>query len=249
MKKFALIGDSISHSLSPALFGAAYKSCDYEYNLIEAASFEDALKVFEKEGYTGANVTSPFKERVPLYCNAGDQIVAKIGASNVIIKKGGQLLCYNTDYFGVKTPLLTREPSSPVAIVVGAGGASKAAILALKDLEYNIFIINRTDEKAEALAEKFAIQWTPHKEINNILKSSGLIVYTIDHMLPGMADSDLRDQIIFEANYRSPLFNKRECKSYISGKEWLIHQAIPSFCLFTQSEPDRESMFKVADNC
>jgi shikimate 5-dehydrogenase len=143
----------------------------------------------------------------------------------------------------------SRVSDSPDAIIAGAGGAAKAAILALKDLNYNVFIINRTDEKAESLAQKFDVQWAPHTEVSQLLKRCGLIVYTIDHMLPGMESLSLRNQIIFEANYRSPLFNKRECKSYISGKEWLIHQAIPSFCLFTQSEPNRESMFNLADNC
>lgn len=249
MKKFALIGSNISHSLSPALFRAAYNNSLFTYDLIDSTSVEEAMEIFMREGYSGANVTSPFKESILKYCTTWDPFVTKIGATNLIILGRDTIHCHNTDYYGVKNSLEAAMVKDKRALVVGAGGAAKAAIIALLEMKIDVTLINRTDSKARELAQAFKIEWLPLEKIEKAAEELKLIVYTIDAPLAGIERVNLMQHTLLEANYKTPLFSDKMCKKYISGKEWLISQAIPSFKLFTEIEPNRKAMYEVAVNC
>lgn len=137
MAKFALIGNPIAHSKSPALFKAAYPGSHHTYSLLEAPTCREAMERFTQEGYSGCNVTSPFKDEVMQYVSLPDKISSTIGSANTIICKEGKLYSYNTDYYGVKETLAdffrntgySFKSSTPTAPAVGAGGAGKAAAL------------------------------------------------------------------------------------------------------------------------
>ena len=137
MAKFALIGNPIAHSKSPALFKAAYPGSHHTYSLLEAPTCREAMERFTQEGYSGCNVTSPFKDEVMQYVSLPDKISSTIGSANTIICKEGKLYSYNTDYYGVKETLAdflrdtgySFKGSTPTAPAVGAGGAGKAAAL------------------------------------------------------------------------------------------------------------------------
>ncbi|MDP3436495.1 MAG: hypothetical protein Q8S04_04575 [Bacteroidales bacterium] len=249
MKKFALIGTNISHSLSPALFRAAYNNSLFTYDLIDSTSVEEAMEIFVRDGYSGANITSPFKESVLKYCTTCDPFVTKIGATNLIVLDRGTIHCHNTDYYGVKNPLEAAMVKDSRALVVGAGGAAKAAIIALQEMKIDVTLINRTNSKARELAKAFKTEWIPVEKIEKAAEELKLIVYTIDAPLTGMELVNLMQHTVLEANYKTPLFSDKICKKYISGKEWLISQAIPSFKLFTEMEPNRKAMFEVTVNC
>lgn len=249
MKKFALIGRDISHSLSPALFRAAYKNNMFTYDLIDSPSVEEAMEIFMSEGYTGANVTSPFKESILKFCSNRDPFVTKIGATNLIVSDRGTINCHNTDYYGVKNALESAKVKDSRALVVGAGGAAKAAIIALQEMKIDVTLINRTDSKARELAETHKTEWLPVEKIEEAAKDIKLLIYTIDAPLAGLERVSLIRHTILEANYKTPIFSQTECNLYISGKEWLISQAIPSFKLFTQMEPNSKAMCEVAVNC
>ncbi len=249
MKKFALIGSNISHSLSPALFRAAYNNSMFTYNLIDSPTVEEAMEIFMREGYSGANVTSPFKESVLKYCTNRDPFVSKIGATNLILLDRGTIHCHNTDYYGVKTPLEAAMVKERRALVVGAGGAAKAAIIALQEMKIDVTLINRTDSKARELAKAFKTEWLPVENIEKATKEIKLIVYSIGAPIAGLERVNLMQHTVLEANYKTPLFNDKVCNIYISGKQWLISQAIPSFKLFTEIEPNSKAMYQVAVNC
>ena len=249
MKKFALIGSNISHSLSPALFRAAYHSSMFSYDLIDSPTIEEAMEIFIREGYSGANVTSPYKESVLKYCSSRDPFVSKIGAANLILFNRGSLHCHNTDYYGVKNSLEAAMVKESRALVVGAGGAAKAAIIALKEMAIDVTIINRTDTKAQELAKAFQTDWLPLEKFEKVIREFRLLIYTIDAPIAGLERANLMQHTVLEANYKTPLFSDSKCNKYISGKEWLISQAIPSFKLFTQMEPDSKAMFEVAVDC
>ncbi len=137
MAKFALIGNPIAHSKSPALFKAAYPGSHHTYTLLEAPTCREAMERFTQEGYTGCNVTSPFKDEVMQFVSLPDKISSTIGSANTIICKEGKLYSYNTDYYGVKETLAdflrdtghSFRSSTPTSPAVGAGGAGKAAAL------------------------------------------------------------------------------------------------------------------------
>lgn len=248
MKKFALIGSGISHSLSPALFRAAYKESPFTYSLIDCNSIDEALDHFFSGNFEGANVTSPFKEDIIKYCKFSDLSVSEIGAANLILNHNGALHCFNTDYMGVMDSVLSTGDKFESAILIGAGGAAKAAAYALKKLNIRFITANRTAESAQMIANQYNEEWIRLESIREILDSNKLIIYTIDHLIPYLDGYDFSRHTIFEANYKSPHFSEKICKKYISGREWLVCQAVPSFRLFTNSEPDLKAMNLVKDN-
>ena len=152
MHKFGLIGNPISHSKSPALFKAAYPAGEFTYDLIQAPTCNKAMELFHANGYTGINITSPFKEEIMKYVTLPDRVTALMGCANIAIKEGEEIKSYNSDYFGVKETLKEylsgKEIESIKAMVIGAGGAGKAAALACVDLVMETILANRSAEKA-----------------------------------------------------------------------------------------------------
>ena len=249
MQKFALIGENISKSLSPALFNAAYPVSDSVYELIDCKSAADAFNQFISGGYSGANVTSPYKQQFMDYCSVHDDLSLRCGVTNLIHKEGNLFKCYNTDYYGVRDPLVERGIAEGRAVVAGAGGAARAAIIALKDIGMEVTVVNRTFNKAESLAKHFNINCAQLSDFPELIASGNLLVYTIDNPVDNIDGIDFSNIVIFEANYKSPNLNSRMCVEYISGLEWLVSQAVPAFRIFTGIKPDVAAMKSVAENC
>ncbi len=248
MLKFALIGKNISQSLSPVLFNSAYKEYSFQYNLIECDNVETGISIFNSQEYRGANITSPFKADVMRYCDDHSELSQKAGVANLILREGQKIKSYNTDYYGVRTPLKMRNIKPGRAVIIGAGGASRAAILALKDSGMDVTIVNRTESKAQDLAKEFEISSCSLTEFAKTSDKYSLLIYTIDHPADELKNCRFDNCILFEANYKNPILRNKVCREYIPGIEWLIYQAIPSFRLFTASEPNVESMLKVDVN-
>jgi 3-dehydroquinate dehydratase/shikimate dehydrogenase len=250
MKKFALIGQGISHSLSPLLFNTLYRATKgYSYDLIDAPTLEKGLEILTGMGYSGANITAPFKEKILEKCIAADEASSSIGASNLVLNKKEGLYAYNTDHMGVSGPLLSRNTDNRSKVVVaGAGGAARAAVYALKQIGCEITIINRTWNKARRLAEETGCRAVETDNSNSVIKECNVLVYTATSLIKGIDTGILKKAIILEANYKDPVLQNIDCKEYISGKEWLIHQAIPSFKAMTCIAPAPDELFKIIDN-
>lgn len=249
MHKFGLIGNPISHSKSPALFKAAYPAGEFTYDLIEAPTCNKAMELFHANGYTGINITSPFKEEIMKYVTLPDRVTALMGCANIAIKEGGEIKSYNSDYFGVKETLKEyssgKEIKSINAMVIGAGGAGKAAALACVDLGMETILANRSAEKAEPYAKKIGAKYISLDQIPFYLKDTDLIVYSLSFRIDALKDEPLEGKLFFEANYANPQFCNQKGIEYISGKYWLYNQAIPAFKLFTGKEPDTKAMKEI----
>lgn len=266
MKKFGLIGNPITHSKSPALFTAAYSAFPFSYSLIEADTIEKAMARFLSEGFTGINVTAPFKDSVFNYITHPDRVSSLLGSANIILRKGEQgeeLHSYNSDYYGVKNTIEALiQPSGKVpqlikqALVIGAGGAGKAAALAFKDMGIKVFLANRSADKTMEFINKIngtqkenPVQYISLGEIPQYLKKCELIVYSLSIKIAEVENINLSGKIIFEANYAHPIFAQKNGETenyvYISGKHWLYNQAIPAFQLFTEVDPNTEAMKKI----
>lgn len=245
MAKFALIGNPIAHSKSPALFKAAYPGSHHTYTLLEAPTCREAMERFTQEGYSGCNVTSPFKDEVMQYVSLPDKISSTIGSANTIICKEGKLYSYNTDYYGVKETLAdflrntghSFKSSTPSALVVGAGGAGKAAALAVRDMGMEVFLANRSSDAAAPYAAKIGAEYIPLEKISLVLPQTGIIIYNLSMEIPQLKNADLAGKVIFEANYAHPNLASSNASCYISGRYWLYNQAIPAYRLFTSEEP------------
>ena len=198
------------------------------------------------QGYDGINVTAPFKQDAFRAVDALSDSARRSGAVNLVVREeNGLLKGYNTDVDGVLRSV--RECGVPVsrALVVGAG---RAAVVAAQLLGCTVSVANRTFEKAASLAQETGCQALPLPEMG--AASADLVIYTLPTALEGLGavfsnGSPWRSAVILEANYKTPCLAATPCRAYLSGRRWLLHQAITGYALFTGEAPDTEKMSKV----
>ena len=155
-----IFGYPLAHSLSPAFQQAAFNHYGLDARYLAWETPPDALAagVAKLRGgdFIGANVTIPHKQAVMALLDEVDPLAAAIGAVNTIVKRGGRLVGYNTDAHGFMRALKEDagfEPSGRRALLLGAGGAARAAAFALcQEGVASLVIANRTLERAAALA-------------------------------------------------------------------------------------------------
>ena len=157
--EFAVIGDPISHSLSPRMHLAAYRALNlnYEYVAIrvDQGEVELALKHLKELGYRGVNVTVPHKPEAFRVVASTDETSRRIGASNTIDLSSMNGI--NTDVSGFAETLMERTDIRR-ALVFGAGGSARAVVLALYELGIDITIFNRTLSRAINLLSDLGIK-------------------------------------------------------------------------------------------
>ena len=275
MKKFGLIGHPIAHSLSPALFKAGYDG-RYPYELIETEDFEEAYRRF-LDGYDGINVTAPFKELAYAKADILSQECRIIKATNLLVKTTDGIKAYNSDYLGVRMWLmevaegLKRTPPQPHStarvLIVGTGGAGKAAAVAAASLGMDLILMNRSVEKAEAVAESVAamdpapaVEVRPLEDFRECFRTADIVIYNIPSAIPALAELSAEDfnpghhKFILEANYKNPSFDKELIMKMMTanpeanctkGTTWLLYQALTGYEIFTGEKPDLAPMSAV----
>ena len=272
-QKYGLIGDPIKHSLSPALFRAGFGGL-YDYDLIEGNDFEKSYEIFLNE-YEAINVTAPFKERAFSKAEILSPECKVIEACNVLKKTKDGVVAANTDYLGIMKTLLpyhNAEKIKPTTLVVGCGGAGKAAAYAARILGNDVIILNRDIRKAEDFAQKLlehtegisTVVARPLSDFCKYFKLAGTIIYTLPLAIPQLKElkkSDIQGglfkrlpRVILEANYLNPSFPTKilsELKvinpkiNYASGREWLLYQAVEAYAIFTGAEPNIQKMMSI----
>lgn len=170
-KKLCVIGDPVTHSKSPLLHNTmcALLGLDYLYlcQTVKPDGLADFLAGAKALGYAGFNATMPFKELLLPYLDELDPLAAKLGAVNTVCIKGGKLYGYNTDCPGYVAALRHRgfDPKGKRAVLLGAGGAAKAVALGLSEAGAEVSVLNRTPDRAQAVAalcpgQAVALPWT-----------------------------------------------------------------------------------------
>ena len=251
--RFGLIGHPIAHSLSPALFKAGYEG-RYPYELIEGENFEESYKKFLEES-DGINVTAPFKELAFAKADILSPECESVGATNLLVKTPLGVKAFNSDFLGVRmwleevaAEVLTEKIS---VLIVGLGGAGKAAVAAAESLGMKVVRMNRTvrDEKTR-----------PLDDFKECFKEADIIIYNIPtsiQALNELTDKDFtpgKPKFILEANYKDPSFGKEilakmqtvnPLARYTGGKTWLLYQAVTGYEIFTGEKPDLAGMYDV----
>lgn len=245
MKRFGLIGNPVAGSLSPRLFEAAYGG-RHSYDLIEGADFDISWRRF-LDGYDGINITAPFKLDAFRSVDILSDSARLCGAVNLAVKTPEGIVGYNTDVDGVV--LSVQETGIPVsdALVVGCGGAGRAAAVAALRLGCRVTLVNRTPERAASLASALGCGWISLEELTASRPGIAptvpdLVVYTVPGPMEGFPD--FPEAVILEANYRTPVLKGRG-KVYISGLRWLLYQAVAGYSIFTGEAPDRDAMLGI----
>ena len=251
--RFGLIGHPIAQSLSPALFKAGYEG-RYPYELIEGEDFEESYRKFLEE-YDGINVTAPFKELAFAKADILSPECESVGATNLLVKTPLGVKAFNSDFLGVRmwleevaAEVLTEKIS---VLIVGLGGAGKAAAAAAESLGMKVVRMNRTvrEEKTR-----------PLDDFKECFREADIIIYNIPtaiQALNELTDKDFtpgKPKFILEANYKDPSFGKEilakmqtanPLARYTGGKTWLLYQAVTGYEIFTGEKPDLAGMYDV----
>ena len=252
MKRFGLIGHPVAGSFSPRLFEAAYDG-RYPYDLLEGADFGASWQRF-LDHYDGINITAPFKQDAFRTVDVLSDDARRCGAVNLAVKTPTGIVGYNTDVDGVVLAVqeacglpVLEEPACSAervpladALVVGCGGAGRAAAVAAQRLGCHVTLVNRTPARAAALASELGCAWTPTDYLPAL--SPDLVIYTVPGPMEGLPA--FPDAVILEANYRTPCL-ERQGRVYVSGLRWLLYQAVAGYSIFTGETPDTDAMFRI----
>ncbi len=186
----ALIGNPVSHSLSPIMHNAAikYLGLDLIYFSIpcKEKDFEIVIRSLSKINCKGINVTIPFKEKVLSYCSLISPLAEQIKAVNTLKPNGaGEWHGINTDVEGLTYPLENLNLANKKAIILGSGGAARSAIQGLINLKMSeIIIISRNQISIDSLINNFKNQYLlkgvalTNPNIFNLINSADLIINT-----------------------------------------------------------------------
>lgn len=261
-KLAGVCGWPIHHSLSPVLHNYWLKGAGISGAYIPFAVRPDkaveAFQSLKRTSISGVNVTLPLKRQAFLAADDHTPDALKLGVSNCLFKRGGKLIGHNTDLEGFATPLLSKIAASKLSqssvLLIGAGGASRAVIGALLSLNVpEIKITNRTDSKAESLAESVdlpSLYSIPWESRNAAVASSQIIINASSAGMSGYPDLDLsleRAQsgtLVYDLIYtprRTGLLKEAERRGCerLGGLSMLIEQARPSFRHFFGEAPPK----------
>jgi len=227
MKKFGLLGRPINNSPSPAIHRIIMEAngIDGNYALIE--SNEIPNRKFLRE-FDGINVTTPLKEKINVVVEEWDNTARVCGAVNTLFI-GGKIKAFNTDYLAILELVRLKDISVEKALIIGAGGAAKAAIAAMMKLGAKVIHIqNRSIERAH----KISMEMDAEIALSN---SYDVIVNAVtpegDYFLRKIIESiTFKNFIDFNYSSRNHLKNIAERKEIkgINGMEILIRQALKS---------------------
>ena len=267
MQRYGLIGYPVSHSLSPRLFEAAYGG-RFRYDLLEYVNFDDAFRLFIKS-YDSVNVTAPFKEQAYGKAKIRSLECELTGAANILVKTPRGLSCFNSDCSAVKA-LIDGQPvqkSGAKVLVVGCGGAGKAAIVGAVQLGLEVTVMNRSISRALAFVQSLnaklagsgicgTVRVLPIESFSSELAVSDILIYTAPSPLDcfpfrpaGCAEecAQTRLKVIIEANYRTPSFSPEVLAglpqaAYVGGEQWLLQQALTGYRLMSGIAPDSQAL-------
>lgn len=258
LPKAAVVGWPAKHSLSPLIMNTWLDETGQagEYSIIECApeQFAEAVAQRFDAGLVGANITLPHKEMALALADEVTEAAALIGAANVLTWQAGKLKADNTDYIGVARALESDSGKGP-AVLIGAGGASRAALYHLKSQDRDIRVLNRTAARAEALLEELDVQASVHGlDDPKAFDGASLVINASSLGMTGQAllEVDLSstdpEALVFDMVY-SPLKTQLLAQAEALGRQtsdglvMLVGQARPGFeAFFGTPAPDHDGV-------
>jgi shikimate dehydrogenase len=226
---YVLLGDPVAHSRSPAIHARAFQllGVDAVYAPCRVSDAPAAVRALRALRVAGANVTIPHKQAVIASLDRLDPAAQRIGAVNCIANRDGVLHGYNTDREGLLRALGT---FSGRAVVLGAGGAARAAVDALKP---HVTIVNRTRARAEELAREMGVTvgGTEARSRADVVVNCTSVGMGGEQMPvdPGAIRGTVID-LAYSARGDTALLRAARARGLqaIDGIEVLVHQAIAS---------------------
>jgi shikimate dehydrogenase len=239
-RRAAVIGHPVGHSRSPAMHTAAYRALglDWEYSRVDVEPADLAAFVagLDAAGFAGVNVTIPHKQAVLELCDEVSEEARRAGSVNAVLVRDGRLRGETTDGFGLLWALGDAEPGD--ALVLGAGGAARAAVTALADAGWGVSVSARRPEAAAELGAGVE-PWPPRSGASLIVnatpvgqRDAGPGPIPLELITPGTIVCDLA----YRGDGRpTPLMRATADRGAraVDGLDVLVGQGIAAFELFT----------------
>ena len=260
---YGIIGNPVSHSMSPAIHNAAFteKGINNIYVPLKITDIDTFMRECRKIDFQGFSVTIPHKESVLPLLDDLDPNARRIGAINTIVNRNGKLTGYNTDCMAAVMGLeysmkeANETLNNKKVSIIGAGGAARAIAFGLKEKGCDITIFNRTTERAEKLSHDVKCKFESFEEIHQI-DSDILVNTTSIGMFPNVDQTPVpknilkEGMIVFDAVY-NPIETRllQDAKENgchtVNGLSMFINQAAEQFRLWTDIDAPIELMTKV----
>ncbi|MEO0466921.1 MAG: shikimate dehydrogenase [Pseudomonadota bacterium] len=253
---FCVVGDPISHSLSPLIHNGWHRdlgiNAEYAAAEVPKGDFAEALGTFTRENFCGLNVTLPHKVAALQASTSHSPDCARIGAANTLIRiETNQWHAHNTDVSGFRDAVTARwgDIRGASALIIGAGGAARGVCAALSDLGVSISIANRTRERAEDLCRDLGLEGLrvlPLDAVTSDSVASNLFVncLSVGHDGTHLQLPQGHGRMFFDISYgkaAAPTLNHATRQGWQTedGLAMLVGQAADSFELWHGVAPDR----------
>ncbi|HVZ15676.1 MAG TPA: shikimate dehydrogenase [Terriglobales bacterium] len=254
---YGVAGDPIEHSMSPAMMNAAFRreNLNSVYLALHAKSLDDLVKCMRDIPMHGVSVTMPYKQDIIEHLDNCEPLCQKVGACNTVIRSAdGKLYGFNTDVAGVTRPLEARLHLAGTRILVlGAGGAARAAVFGLRERGANVFILNRTPQTAQKLARESGAKSIKRDDLKKM--EFDVIINATPIGMGGTGKSILEEKemnarVAFDLVYnpvetRFLQIARAKGMAVISGLEMFVHQGARQFEIWTGKPAPTNEMQQV----
>ncbi len=257
-KVYGVAGNPTRHSLSPLMLNTAFRreTLNAVYLALQTSKVADLLRLVQEIPIQGLSVTMPLKQEIVAHLERTDPLSAKIGACNTILRaQDGKLYGFNTDVAGITGPLEKRMGlRGAKALVLGAGGAARAAVFGLREKGADVFILNRTPETAQKLARQSQSKAIKKEALSktqfDVIINATPIGMAGHKGTPLLEPNDLRTKIVFDLVYNpleTPLLRmaRQQNLQIITGIEMFVHQGARQFEIWTGKPAPEEEMLRV----
>ena len=261
-KVYGVAGNPIRGSLSPIMMNTAFRreTVNAVYLALQTAKLSDLLKLVHEIPIQGLSVTMPLKQDIMAHLERTDPLSAKIGACNTVLRvpsgeNAGKLFGFNTDVAGIVGPLEKRlSLRGAKVLVLGAGGAARAAVFGLREKGAEVFILNRTAETAQKLARQSGSKTIKKDAVSkttfDVILNATPVGMAGNKAAPLLEGKDLNTKLVFDLVYNpleTPLLHLARQMSIpiITGVEMFVQQGARQFEIFTGKPAPEEEMFRV----
>ena len=242
---YGVAGDPVEHSLSPIIMNAALRreNVNAVYLPLHAKTMKDLMQCVSGIPLHGMSITMPYKQSILTHLDNTDAHTTKVGACNTVVRgQEGKLYGFNTDVAGVLRPLEQRITIDKAkALVLGAGGAARAAVFGLKERGAEVWVLNRTSAKGQKLARQAKAHSIKRADLRKV--AFDVIINATPVGMGNTRDCPLKDQeiqarVVFDMVYdpgETHLLQVARAKgiAVIPGIEMFVQQAARQFEIWT----------------
>ncbi len=253
---YGVVGDPIEHSLSPIIMNTALRreNVNGVYLALHAKTLKDLIHCVRGIPLHGLSITMPYKQAILSHLDNTDAHTTKIGACNTVVRgQDGKLYGFNTDAAGVVRPIEQRlSIEGAKVLVLGAGGAARAAVFGLQERGAEVWILNRTSAKAQKLARQAKARTIKRADLRKI--AFDVIINATPVGMGNTRDCPLKDEeiqarVVFDMVYdpvETHLLQVARAKgiAVIPGVEMFVQQAARQFEIWTGKPAPADDMLR-----